>query len=157
VLNFHTTNANSLIFFRLAAGFHFRSHLTQALCFQSICAECENTGLGDLFVTEGVLTIHHVISRLEMRRRMGLSISKEIEFMAFHCLELAIPISEFSIDDLSEILSSPSLKLRSEDLLCESLIYCVAQSAAFFALFEFIHFENLSASTVESFTSLTEQ
>jgi hypothetical protein len=87
-----------------------------------------------------------------------LSTSNEVEFIASHFSELSIPtLSLLSIENLSEILSSASLNLRSEDLLYELLISCIERSIDSFVLFEFVHFENLSTSNVQLFISLSER
>jgi hypothetical protein len=101
------------------------------------------------------LTVSTVVGRMFLRSEAGLSVDREIEFIASH-------FHEFSSDSLSEIcywnfeqiVSHGSLTLISEDSLSEMIVSRIDDNPSFFGLFEYVRFKYLSGATLSHFNEL---
>jgi hypothetical protein len=108
--------------------------------------------LSILSAVEGELSTSNVINRIEVQKAANFEISVGIEFVASHFDE--IPSSDvcgLSYEDLDLILGHGSLKLMSEDSLCEFLLSLLDGNLSYFGLFEHLRFEYLSVGVLTRF------
>jgi hypothetical protein len=112
---------------------------------------------------DGDLTVNNVVARLRFLTACECELTREVEFAAMNFPEvqqslLALVTSEFpddSEDDsldlrisiLQQILGHESLRLTSEDSLCEVVLQC-RNSVAFPYLLEYLKFEYLSEPSI---------
>jgi hypothetical protein len=121
----------------------------------SIAREFEN---GELFVgiesqNASELTVSAVLPRLAELRDFNLPVEAEIEFAASHLYEFpSSSLSTVSLLDFESFVSHPSLKIASEDWLCETILSRAGEDSSFFNLFEFVRFEYLSSAAISAFS-----
>jgi hypothetical protein len=119
----------------------------------------ENNELLNILLDDcgGDLTVNNVARRLEFLWSQQCDCWQAIAFAALHFHDL--PISDLDlissdIELISAVLSNESLKLVNEDSLLAFLSGLFARDAAYFSLFEFVHFEYLSPSGIAQFIEL---
>jgi hypothetical protein len=100
------------------------------------------------------LTVSTVLGRFWLRRGLLVDSSEEVQFIASNLSQFPLDeIRSLPIDVLGSILSNESLKIESEDWLCNWLLEL---GTGCFSLFEFVHFEFLSSSTAAKFAETCE-
>jgi hypothetical protein len=122
-----------------------------------LCLELANVEIYEQLSTivEVSLTAENVISRLKTFELIGSSSEREIEFVASHLMSIDLS-SLFELNDslLSQIFEHPSLRLQSEDWLYERIVEEISTDCKHFWLLEFVGYEYLSKSSIESFFDL---
>jgi hypothetical protein len=122
--------------------------------FVHLSQELGNTELGQSLLREmkDEISVPNVTSRLLLGNRFNLDCSKEIEFIAACFHERSFPeIKELGCPILSQILSSPWLKIQSEDWLYAMIWTLIEYNSEYFELLEHIHFEFVSVEGMGSF------
>jgi hypothetical protein len=125
--------------------------------FISIAREFEN---GELLFSlndqlDRELNLSNVIPRLIERSEFKIPNCEEIEFIASHFHEFSFSsLSKVRLNEISAIVSHPSLKMRSEDSLYEFIISRMKEDFSFFSLFEFVRFEYLSSTAISDFSTV---
>jgi hypothetical protein len=104
------------------------------------------------------LTCGNVAERFALCERSDSDCSREIEFIAAHFHELDIfqlrAIEEMTLENWSRVLSSPRLKVVSQDWLYD-VVWSLAQSnRSHFVLFENVEFEFVSCETAVRFANI---
>jgi hypothetical protein len=102
------------------------------------------------FVNQGMnsdLSITNVIDCVAFRSEMGGDVSAEIAFLSrFSGLEdPSAALRQLSVWIISEVLSSPSLEVKSEDRLYDFVASRILDDNESFSLLENVRFEYLSA------------
>jgi hypothetical protein len=88
---------------------------------------------------------------------IGCDISREVEFLSSHFYEMKNGREIFKSlrsSMMSEVLSGPGLRIRSEDILYELIIGPIGDDYEFQSLLQFIRFEYLSTSQFIGFFDL---
>jgi hypothetical protein len=100
----------------------------------------------------GELTDDNICSRLRLRSGLNSDDSRELIYLAsrFSLLPDAV-LNELSVARLSQILSHPSLKLKTEDSLYDFIASRLDEHPDFFDLFEFLRFEFLTNAKFSEF------
>jgi hypothetical protein len=125
--------------------------------FISIAREFENDELEFAMKNkiDHEIKLSNVIPRLIQRSEFKFAISEEIEFLASHFYEFSLSsLSKVSFQDISSIVSHPSLKMKSEDFLYELINSRMNEDLSFFSVFEFVRFEYLSSATISDFSRI---
>jgi hypothetical protein len=120
---------------------------------RSICRELENTEI-PILIDEQFdvdLTSENVWGQYQQKKSFGFDYQKELTYLASHFDDFSNSMRNFQIDDLGEIFSHPSLEILSEDSLYEFLSRHIHMNIEFACLLEFVHFEFLSADTIQLF------
>jgi hypothetical protein len=131
--------------------------LTTRDLFVSLCTELGNEDLCCQILDSVKLTCDNVLGVLKMKREAVWDCSTELEFAASHFHELLqSDIEGLNMIDLSNVLTSRSLRIQSEDWLYEVVKHFVKQREEDFWLFEFVWFEYLSAESISSFVEMSE-
>jgi hypothetical protein len=122
----------------------------------SICGELWNSELYERVFrrTDGEITVDNVVGRIVFLLKMRCSVAAELEFLASHFHALRDPSRDlrplpFSV--VSELVCSSSLRVASEDSLCEFIMSQTAGDADFATLLESVRFEYVSASKFAEF------
>lgn len=122
---------------------------------RSLCVELDSIDLYEqLFLKDqNELRNETIINRLKELESLGCSSESEIEYAASHAIDLKESIFELNVSTVSVILQHKSLKLENEDTLCEHIIKILKdpEYSEYSSLLEFIRFEYLSKSSIESF------
>jgi hypothetical protein len=99
---------------------------------------------------EGELSVSNALSRLILLKSAGYGVDEVIVFAASHFSEFrSCDLNDLSVEDLELILDHASLKLMSEDRLCDFVLSRSQTDLCFLALLAYVRFEYLS---VESAT-----
>jgi hypothetical protein len=154
-----TQNCSGIIDKFMSIGYGEDVEVTQSMrdVFISLCTELGNDDLCCQIIDITKLTCEDVLSRLKKKRDAGLDCSAEIEFAASHLHEISQnDIEELDTTDLSNIISSRSLRIKSEDWLYEVVKNFVNERGENFWLFEYVRFEYLGAESISSFVELSE-
>jgi hypothetical protein len=121
----------------------------------SLCEELGNRELASLLCNSVELNGFTVIKQLKRKENLKMDITNEIEFLAkqFDTFlgQSDEVLGQLSVSLLSEILSNPSVRLKSENSLYTFVSEIAARNAEYFSLFEFVRFEFLSVVNIESF------
>jgi hypothetical protein len=79
-----------------------------------------------------------------------------LDFLATHFADIPDGLfDQFSVADLSEILSRPQLRIDGEDSLYRRLAATFSRKPDFFCLLEFVRFEFLSAASLADFVAVS--
>jgi hypothetical protein len=123
-----------------------------SLDFISVCVENEelNSAIVKFRVGGDELSKSNSISRLKLKIDHKTSGDEELEFISSHFYELTSDeLKLLRVEELETILSSPKLRLKSEDLLLE--IVCELGNME---LLRYVECSNLSSSGVEKFVEV---
>jgi hypothetical protein len=126
----------------------------------SLCEELRNSELASLLIGSCELSVSNVIEQLEIKKRLNLGNDAERSFIAEHFSEIISSesnLEEIEVSEWQEILSSPSLRLETEDSLVELICRLCHSSATYFALFQFVRFDLVSVSTIQLFVELSRE
>jgi hypothetical protein len=124
----------------MSIGYGEDVEVTQSMrdVFVSLCTELENDDLCCQIIDIMKLTCENVLSRLKMKRDAGLDYSAEIEFAASHLHEISQnDIEALDTTDLSNIILSSTLQIKSENWLDEVVKNFVSERGEGFWLFEY--------------------
>jgi hypothetical protein len=156
-VNLHSEDDCSAFSSFLSLGFGHSLDISNSLScvIGRICCELGNIELYEsIFNTfEGEITTKNVIQRIRDLSKIGSHYEAEVDFAASHFYELIdIPeLSELPHELLTQIVSNHSLTLHNENLLCNFVCQMISHDCANFPLFEFVHFEYLSVSSMRRF------
>jgi hypothetical protein len=99
--------------------------------------------------------VSQTLASLKIGSDFSLCPDPELEFLGRHFFELPKEIlSQLSIAQLHKVLTHESLKVASEDALCDLLSSLCVGNKDYWALFEFVKFEHLSPDCVCQFLEL---
>jgi hypothetical protein len=112
--------------------------------YQCLREELLNEELSD-GVFEGDRTVineENVFERLSRAIRFDFNALKHIEFIASHFDELqTFDLNKLDFSTWVSILTSPAMKIESEDAIFENISELIERDRSFFALLEFVQFE----------------
>jgi hypothetical protein len=158
------TKANRAIFDKvilISRGYEVEVDLTEALTMISLFGELENSELSSKLY-DGVfpassLNTGNMSERFRLKRSFSCDFEEEVAFVASHFSEMSLnEICEFTIDELDLILRHESLVAVSEDSIYEVISKHLESNYIWFSLFEYVHFEFLSLSSIKHFIELTQ-
>jgi hypothetical protein len=102
------------------------------------------------------LILTDALSRLPSSDFLDFGSDHSIPYLASHFSDLSPEVrNEIPFPALYQIVSHPSLRVSSEDSLCDFLFERIADNPDFFDLFQFVHFTYLTASTLRQFVDLS--
>jgi hypothetical protein len=152
-------NCSEIIEQFLSIGYGEEVELSQSTRgpFFSLCKELGNEDFCFQILENVELTCENVLNLLKLKRVAGCDFSAEIEFAASHFDEFSQnDIEGLDTTDLSNILSSTALRVKSEDFVFEIVKNFVHEGEENFWLFEHVRFEYLSVDSISSFVELSE-
>ena len=119
--------------------------------FLEACArELENDELLDRIVGFqrdcGDVSFSNVVDRLRIKREFHSDCKNELDFLASHFFEAGLDVvRSLSVSDLELVVSSPLLKLESEDQLYDAIVSLSSENGeAFLSLLRYVEFAFLS-------------
>ena len=116
-----------------------------------ILSFCDQTNLKNLLKQK--VSQSNVISILNAKKKIGMNIKYEVEFIAanFYAMDLK-SLEELHCNEIEQIISHPSLVLESESQLFNFISRLVQTKGQFYSnLFGYCHFEYLSQEEMERF------
>jgi hypothetical protein len=140
---------------RLARGEPIQPRSAAAADLRQICAFLRNRDLSDFFDRKSspIPTICGAFEELSYHQQTFRDCLRDLNFIALHFFELNLT-DDVSVSTLSEILASPSLRIRNEDWLYDYIVSRMESSPEFYALIEFVRCEYLSVPKLQSFIQL---
>jgi len=100
----------------------------------------------------GSLDASNVVGFLRFKHEFRMDADPEVNWLALRFHQLRGPVLDgFSVDEFQAVLSSPFLRIESEDWLAEVIAQRTARYRAFFDLFGFLRFEWVSSAGIETF------
>ncbi|OHS94316.1 hypothetical protein TRFO_11169 [Tritrichomonas foetus] len=96
-------------------------------------------------------TIKNVVDRLNIKMKLNMNIDKEISFISSHFTVLSNKLLKLNVSIIERIITNQNLVVKSEDYLLNFILSLkrIDQSQ----LFQYINFQNLSASSMQKFVS----
>jgi hypothetical protein len=125
--------------------------------FRSLCVELGAIEFYEQLFQEfeGEITTQNVCDRLKDLYGLNCLCECEIAFAASHFVDLnSAAISSLNVSLLLQILKQDSLQIQSEDWLFEFILKEISKDPTFCLLLEFVGYEYLSKSSIESFIDL---
>jgi hypothetical protein len=141
-------------FLSLAMGFTTTFDSSQKAFLIAVCEALENQEIFELLFdrTKEEITHSNVFERLTFRQNSFFDYISEIEFISSHFSDFdPTHLESLGFDLLYQIISNPLLQVVTEDSLCEFVWSCISHNIEFLELFEFLHFEFVSAHYVQEF------
>jgi hypothetical protein len=161
-MNVNTEDPNHYFESFLGLGFGESVELREEnrLFFESISRELENHELLLLILKSGgeEFVVSNAIDVLRATKAAHFGVEAGLKFIASHFSEFeSSELEKLSYDDLGMVLCDDSLKLTSEDSLCELLLCSCERDLSYFGLFEYVKFEYLSVEAVDRFCSFVSE
>jgi hypothetical protein len=122
--------------------------------FCEVCKELQNSEFCEMLINgiDECLTISNAVERFCLLRNGNFSVEETIKFISSHFSEIRrSDFDNLSYEEIEIIVSHPSLKLSTEDNLCEFFISLSERDLSFVALFEHLRFEYLSIPILSKF------
>jgi hypothetical protein len=106
-------------------------------------------------VLDGDFQASNVVRRLHLMTSAGFEVCEAVEFAASHLSEIESSVVDtLSYEELELIVNHPSLRLESEDDLCEMIFRRLEEDLRYVGLFEYVHFEYISIGALDRFCML---
>jgi len=103
--------------------------------------------------------VENVLGRLRLGGSLcgGVSCESEVGFIASHAFEMAeSDLRGLGCETLSSVLSHPSLRIASDDWLCDFVVGLCEGDASHACLLDLVRFEFMSADAVRAFVERSE-
>jgi hypothetical protein len=152
-------NHSFSVFLSLGFGFGVELKRDEVDFCRSVCEELWNLELFDLLHSEGENSSNHggLLARLNFLSRLRGNVGEDLnlESIASHFYEFSVSdCRDLGTNVLEAIMNEPHLVLASEDSLYEIISDHVRRDRSSFSLLEFVRFEYLSVSFMESAVGL---